>query len=111
MTLAQIRRWFSFILGRTEMPTKSIGSRRRTSGGILSKKKDPIPHYDNGFQDYPYYTADDISKLMNKEELKLFGKWIYGQTCPVVRGDCCYYTEDVNRFTALVRKGIPTYFD
>ncbi|HLD91053.1 MAG TPA: hypothetical protein VI911_08590 [Patescibacteria group bacterium] len=60
---------------------------------------------------FDYYTCEDIEKELTKEELKQFSKWINGQTCGIVDNQCVYYSEDVERFIRMVRKGIPTYFD
>jgi hypothetical protein len=59
------------------------------------------------------YTYEEIKGFLTKTELKKFGDWIYGQTCGVDEktGNCLIYPWDLERFIALVRKGIPTYWD
>lgn len=59
------------------------------------------------------YTHEDLLMILSPAEMKKFGDWIYGQTCGVDEktGNCLIYPWDLERFIALVRKGIPTYWD
>lgn len=47
-----------------------------------------------------YYTHDEVVALMIKNNLDIneFHEWMYGQTCPVIDGEICYFTWDVVRF-------------
>lgn len=88
---------------------KKTGTGRRTT-----KKKTfaqqvgiPEPDHEHG------YTTLRIASFMTKEELKSFSNWMYGQTCAWDEKlkECIYYSHDVERFIASVRKNIPTYWD
>lgn len=72
----------------------------------------PARKYEDQFG---YYLLDDVKKMLSKKELREFGKWMYGQTCPLIKvgelEECAYYEEDVIRFIGLIRYNIPTYFD
>lgn len=47
-----------------------------------------------------YYTHDEAVALLIKNNLDTneFHEWMYGQTCPVVNGEICYFKWDVDRY-------------
>jgi hypothetical protein len=58
------------------------------------------------------YEIHEIEEMLNKNELKQFNKWIYGQTCGLDdEGGILYYSSDVYRFLRMIREGTPTYWD
>lgn len=46
-----------------------------------------------------YYTKKEVKKLLKEHNIswKVFIDFIYGQTCPIVDSEFCYYTWDVDR--------------
>lgn len=51
-----------------------------------------------------YYTHDETVALLIKNNLDTneFHEWMYGQTCPVVDGEICYFKWDVDRYVNAV---------
>ena len=58
-----------------------------------------------------YYTGTEVKNLITKQGLELFGKWIYGQTCPLIKGKCAYYKHDVEDFLEQLYKTKLTVID
>lgn len=58
------------------------------------------------------YTDGELKRYMTAEEWIKFSKWMGGQTQGVsLYGESLTYCEDAERGIALIRYGIPTYFD
>ena len=65
-----------------------------------------VPVYE--YKDVTYVKDSDIPKEYRDE----FGKWMRGQTCPVIEGeDWCSYSWDFERWVKLTLDGTPTYWD
>lgn len=47
-----------------------------------------------------HYTPKEVKKLLKENNIKWedFIKWMFGQTCPIVNGEFCYYKYDIDRF-------------
>lgn len=47
-----------------------------------------------------HYTKEDVDRLLKEHNIPVedFGNFIYGQGCPIVNGELCYFTWDVDRF-------------
>lgn len=58
------------------------------------------------------YSIQEIKAILSADEFKRFGKWMYGQTCPIMEdGKVGFYEYDVLRFIRIVRKGAPDIWD
>lgn len=55
-----------------------------------------------------YYTHDEAVALLIKNNLdtNAFHEWMYGQTCPIVDGEICYFTWDVDRFISIYSQSL-----
>lgn len=57
-------------------------------------------------------TSDETKAYLNNRIWEKFGKWITGQTCPVMEdGKLGYYSWDVERFADMILERKPTYWD
>ena len=66
-------------------------------------------YYDEDGDEFISYVDENDIPEKYKEE---FGKWMYGQTVPMVPGiKFAVYSWDYERWYNLKTKGIPTYFD
>lgn len=47
-----------------------------------------------------HYTKADVDKLLKEHNIPIedFRNFIHGQGCPMVDGELCYFTWDVDRF-------------
>jgi len=65
----------------------------------------------------PVYEYKDVTYILDsdipKEYREGFGKWMRGQTSPMIEGEkgMCSYSWDWERWVRLKFDGTPTYFD
>lgn len=59
-----------------------------------------------------YYTQQEVDKMLADKYIlpETFGNFIFGQGCPIIDGELCYFKWDVDRFFSYIKPSLKSLY-